>query len=382
MTIQSGTQPRWDPYLLRKGPDFSSFWMDYLEEEEHKLLYVLGHGFDPRMCNGLTTILGYTGKGARDCLLIEFDEGPDSPSTVHKPLVSKNLEILEGVLKGRGKINKVSVQIWAEDGASRRRIGSRSAASVFGSATDFEGYTDVIIDVSAMPRGIYFPLIGKTLYLLDKSESAGPNMYVVVSENAALDRAIRDVGIDDAASYVHGFGGDLEMEADKEIPRVWIPILGEDQGPQLERIHSLVEPDEISPVLPSPSLDPRRGDNLLIEYRELLFDRWLVEPRNFIYASEQNPFEVYRQIYRAVSHYNEALRPLGSCKTVVSALSSKLLSLGALLATYELKDAGMSIGLAHVEPQGYQIDKEDFTGTLSQKTELFTLGLFGDCYAV
>ncbi len=172
----------------------------------------------------------------------------------------------------------------------------------------------------------------------------------------------------------------MEMEATAGIPRVLIAILGEGQRGQLERIYNLVIPDEICPVLPSPSSNPRRGDEILVEYRELLFDQWRVEPRNIIYASEQNPFETYRQIHRAVRYYNQVLAPLRGCRVVVSAVSSKLLSVGALLASYELKGAEMSVGLAHVEAQGYNIDKEEREESVGSEEEIFALWLVGDCY--
>jgi len=200
---------------------------------------------------------------------------------------------------------------------------------------------------------------------------------VVVSESLDLDRVIRAQGIDDEATYLHSFSGGVDMEATANIPRVWIPILGEDRGGELERIYDLVRPNEICPVLPFPSSDPRRGDNLILYYRELLFDRLRVEPSNIIYASEKNPFEVYRELTRTVNRYSDALRPLGGCKVVISTLSSKLLSLGALLAAYELRRAGKEVGIAHVEARGYEIFHVDPDVCV----ELFELWLTGECYA-
>jgi hypothetical protein len=63
----------------------------------------------------------------------------------------------------------------------------------------------------------------------------------------------------------------------------------------------------------------------------MLFDDYRVEPANIIYASEYNPFEAYRQLFGAIDRYRDALRELGGCKVYVSPLSSKLLSIGALL---------------------------------------------------
>lgn len=385
MTVAgSSVHLRWDPYLMRRGTEFGSYWQEYLHSSVRKLLYVLGRGFDPRMCMGVRAVLDVGGKGSRDCVLIEFDEGPASPSRKHGRLVVENTKRLADLVKGRGTIIPKPVPMWASDGPRRRRIGSRQAADVFSSIVEFEHYTDVIIDISAMPRGIYFPLIGKVLHILDHFKEVDPkrprpNLYIVVNEDARLDQRIRDVGVDDAATYIYGFGS-LDKEATAAIPKVWIPILGEGQRDQLERINTLIDPAEICPVLPSPSSNPRRGDQLLREYRELLFDQWRVEPKNIAYASEQNPFETYRQIYQVARHYDQALKPLGGCGAAISALSSKLLSIGALLAAYELRHNKMDTGIAHVDAQGYEGDNLESHDKLSLENELFVLALAGDCY--
>lgn len=377
---QTSTQ-RWFNYFLRSGNGFHLFWQEYLQGNQRDILFVLGLGFDPRMCLAYEALLEAKGSGKRDLLLIRFQEGPNSPSQKYSHLVEANLKKLNDLApKGCKKTEKV-IPMWSKDG---RRIGSRNAASVFPDLSDFHVYTDIVIDVSAMPRGIYFPLIGKALYLMDtygkkKAMHSGSilNLHVLVSENAPLDSKIKDEGIDEDANYMHGFTGTLETESDASLPRIWIPILGENQEEQLERILNKVSADEICPVIPMPSVKPRRGDSLLVEYRELLFDRLRVEPGNFIYVSEQNPFEVYREIHRTVYHYKEALKNLGGCQVVISATSSKLLSIGALLAAYELKNEG--VGVINVETQGYRIEN-DITTEL-HNTTLSTLWLAGDCYA-
>ncbi|MBC7173648.1 MAG: hypothetical protein H5U40_14505 [Polyangiaceae bacterium] len=117
----------------------------------------------------------------------------------------------------------------------------------------------------------------------------------------------------------------------------------------------------------------------MIEYRELLFDQLRVEPRNIIYAAESNPFEVYRQIMRSILHYDRALKPLGGCKVALSAMSSKLASIGVLLAAYELgrREPKVTVGVAHVESQGYRVDQE----AAGPAPTLFTMWLSGECYA-
>ena len=50
------------------------------------------------------------------------------------------------------------------------------------------------------------------------------------------------------------------------------------------------------------------------------------------------------------------LNLIGGCKVALSALCSKLMSLGVLLVGYELKTANsLQIGIAHIECQGYDM---------------------------
>ena len=373
---QAQWSTRWANYLLKGGSDFASFWKLFLSSQHH-VLFVLGLGFDPRMCSAIRRIMNQGGGGKRDCLLLVFDEGPDSPSKQHGDRVQLNREELQQLLADRGSIREHAVRMWSTDG---RRIGSRNAASVFRRIDDLAQYTDIVVDISALPRSIYFPLVGRLLSLLDSRQEniSPPNLHVVVSESVDLDRLIRAEGIDDDATYLQGFSGGVDMEATASIPRVWIPILGEDQGGELERIYDLVHPDEICPVLPFPSGNPRRGDNLILEYRRLLFDRFRVEPRNIIYASEKNPFEVHRELTRTVVQYRDALHSLKGCKVVISTLSSKLLSLGALLTAYELRKM---VGIAHVEASGYVMSVADPDVLNNIHEELFEIWLAGECYA-
>ena len=48
----------------------------------------------------------------------------------------------------------------------------------------------------------------------------------LLSEDPALDDAIREEGISDTASYVYGFSGGLEMESTTDLPKI------SDSGPR------------------------------------------------------------------------------------------------------------------------------------------------------
>lgn len=370
---------RWRDYFLRDGDAFDAFWTQFLSEQKRDLLFVLGHGFDARMCEGLERILSVGGDGTRDVALIAFDEGADSPSRTYLDQRKANGERLEKVVHGRGTIGHRDIKLFSDD---NRRIGARSIAQEFSSQAEFNAYTDVIVDISALPRSLYMPLLVKLLALFDLDSKDGKtrNLHVIVSHCTATDGAIIEEGLEESASYLHGFAAaKLESESTSSQPKIWIPVLGKRQQVQLERINQFVAPDEICPLLPSPAQDPREGDSIMIEYRELLFDQLRVEPRNIIYAAESNPFEVYRQLTRSILHYDRALRPLGGCKVALSAMSSKLASIGVLLAAYELgrREPKVTVGVAHVESQGYRVES---SGT-GPSTTLFTMWLSGECYA-
>jgi hypothetical protein len=66
---------------------------------------------------------------------------------------------------------------------------------------------------------------------------------------------------------------------------------------------------------------------------------------------------------------------LGGCKVALSTLSSKLMSLGALLVAYELKQLGNNIGVAHIQCQGYTL------ASMVPNAELVGLWLAGECNA-
>jgi len=377
MKTEQGQQPaRWANYFLIGGDNFTPFWNLFLCSKPRHLLFVLGLGFDPRMCSAIQEIMKQGGEGLRNCLLLVFDEGSSSPSKQHVDRVQQNREQLQQLMVDPKGIHEHEIRMWSTDG---RRIGARNAASVFRRLDNLVQYTDIVVDISALPRSIYFPLLGRLLLLIDgkQRDDSLPNLHVVVSESVELDQIIHAEGIDDEATYLHGFSGGVDREATAGIPRVWIPILGENQIGELERIHDLVHPDEICPVLPFPSSDPRRGDNLIIEYREILFDRFRVEPRNIIYASEKNPFEVYRELTKTINQYNSSLDPLKGCKVVVSTLSSKLLSLGALLTAYEFRKMA---GIAHVEASGYTMSVADANEPINTHEELFEMWLAGEAY--
>ncbi|GIW86329.1 MAG: hypothetical protein KatS3mg108_0653 [Isosphaeraceae bacterium] len=365
---------RWRDYVLEKGEGLSSFWAGHLAGRERSVLVVLGKGFDPRSHAGLDMILAAGGGGRRHVLGLDYDEGEGSASLAYAARVQQNWDHIVGSVGGRGEVRVHPLPFLS----GTRRVGPLNAANIFNAHEELTRYDDVVVDISAMPRGIYFPLLARLLFLLDEAhqrQEAPTNLHVIVADDPLLDSRIMDEGIDETAEFLHSFEGSFSREATGQQPKVWIPLLGEGRTTHFDRIYDRVKPDEICPVLPFPSKNPRRGDDIVQEYRDLLFDQHRLDPRSLMYAAEQNPFEVYRRVRKAVFHYRDTLDLIGGCKVALSALSSKLMSLGTLMVAYELKPQ-LDIGLAHIDCRGYRV--EDFESS----PELFGLWLAGECYAV
>ena len=370
---------RWEDYFLRNNKKFHKFWNEYLSTPRD-MLFILGKGFDPRMCVCLESTLSKGGSGLRDCMLINYVEGDNSPSKDFRHDVSDNMNNFNEIIKDKMTLIEKTIFVENDEG---HRIGPLDAASIFKDASNFDKYTDIVVDISALPFSVYLPLLGKILFLLDKEKSENnrpPNLHVLVAENPSVDETIKKSGLSDKAEILYGFPGNLENISKEDEPTIWIPILGEGQEIQLQLINDKISPREICPVLPFPAVNPRRGDDLVLEYRKMLMGSLDVESKNIIYGSEQNPFELYRQIQRTIEHYRDALEPVGKCKFAISSLSSKLMSIGAFLVAYE---EGISqqrdVGIVYVESKGYSMKK---TRSHSDPTthELFSLWIFGDCY--
>lgn len=371
---------RWDPSVLIRGDKTPEFWNSHFNPVQRNVLFILGKGFDVRMNMAVKELIKSCPKIKLECWLIEFDEGAGSNSHKYLKHVLENEKELNTCLTGKQIITK-KISLWnSKVKGKRKRIGDRQAAQILGSYEQIKPFTDIIIDISALPRGVYFSLVGKFLTFIDNyAKLKKPNFFVVVSENADIDSRIKEKGIDEDVGYLHGFGGTLELTSESEEPVIWFPILGEDKAEHLEKAYTHIRPNEICPVLPFPSKNPRRSDSLIKIYYQLLFDRLNIESQNIMYISEQNPFEAYIRLTKAIRNYNTSLKALDGCKAVISTFSSKLLSIGSLLTAYELINE-IGVGILNVDSQGYDIDSFDDLKSIKDNSELFVIWLIGEAY--
>lgn len=372
---------RWNPYVLLKNENVKELWLSHFHGKNKKVLFILGKGFDVRMNLAIKSLINKCPDIDLDCLLVGLDEGKDSSSHKLQDLVDDNLNEINSILSSK-KIIKKELKLWNSKGKKKVKIGDREASNLIGGYDEIKDYTDIIVDISALPRGVYFSLLGKLLTLIDKYSKNTQNLFVCISENAKIDELTKEKATEGDGSFLHGFGGGIEIESEMDKPLVWFPILGEEKLSHVRKAFGKVTETknrlyEICPTFPFPSKDPRRSDAILIEYHELLFDELGIEPQNIMYISERNPFEAYIQLSNAIKNYKKSLEIINGCKAALSNFSSKLLSIGTLLAAYENRD---DIGVLNVDSQGYDYIDKNEVKKLKLESELFVTWLTGEPY--
>jgi hypothetical protein len=382
----------WQRYVFRRGAGVHEMWDSLFDNRSIRLLYIVGRGFDTRA----QTVMAEFVRNLRmaeplvekaDLLLLGFHGYQLSDEL--REQTALNAGALEALFKPLGQTATISIGSSAagEDditASNALRIGTENALRYVAD------YTDVILDISSMPRIAYLALITALLSKLvpDKTSKAalwasGVNFQVLVAEDPALDGQIRSEDPSNDLVLIPGFSSALHAESVQEWPFVWFPILGENRVAQLEKVLASAIPDlaEICPVLPHPSKDPRRGERLLVEYRRPLFDSRQTPTSNILYAHESNPFEAYRQLLGAMERYRESLSILGGCRLVVTPLGSKLITVGAGLACFEMRprDLGQNYALAipYAGPTRYVAESEAFRAA---RPEVAALVLTGAAY--
>ena len=355
----------WDNPLLLGEDAFDEAWS---RPSEEPILLVAGSGFDPRAAVVLERLTSVSERRI-DGLVIDLPE--DATDLDVRPLARANQERIAELVQISGGDLRTQPLPDFHDSRSLGRLISRH----FLESGILEAYAEVILEISAMPRSVFFPLIRSVLERAhlpeDHAKRWSGDFHVAVCENHEVDRSILEEGTTPMAP-IGGFGGTHGTSAKTKI---WVPVLGEGAVTRVERLYEELEPDETCPVLPWPSRDPRRPDKLALEHRRLLFEEIRIEPRNVIHAAERNPFDLYRTLGRLYERYRRSLSPLGPVSLVLSSHSSKLLSVGVLLTAY-----AHDLQVQHVSPGRYGLYDDADAETLRDGDEIYDLWLTGEPY--
>jgi hypothetical protein len=353
----------WEHPLLVSEQSFDEVWA---RPGDAPILFVVGSGFDPRATVVLERLARATGRRI-DGLLIELPEGATDLDV--RPLAVANRERIHTLITAAGGDLHVQALPAFHDPGALGRLVSRG----FQRSGLLEHYGEVVVEISAMPRSVFFPLIRGLLERahapVDDAGRWDGDLHVAVCENPEADEIILEEG----TTAMAPIGGFARPGAEIPATTIWVPVLGEGAVARARRLYEELDPDEVCPVLPWPARDPRRGDRIVLEHRQLLFDEIRLEPRNVIYGAERNPFDLYRTLGRLHARYCQALRSLGPVAMVLSSHSSKLLSVGVLLTAYEHR-----LEVQHVSPGTYGL-REGGDG-LRQHDEIFDLWLTGEPY--
>lgn len=321
----------------------------YYNESSLKTLYILNKGFDPRMCESIFKLRACISE--LDILLFRNEEGYHSSSEEYNELVEENLKKLQEL-----KCNITNLDIKS----------SANLLRLFRENFDFSNlsgkYERIIIDISSMPQSIFINLIN---YMIKESRKhRAIKLDVITCENSELDDAILPTGLSDSAELLIGFDTfSSDLESDENPIPVLIPLLGKGCKEELDKLFSSLSPIEICPVLPFPSKNPRRSDEILLILGKSLFEAFSVETSNIVYVAEQNVFDVYIKLYETIKHYQKVLEIIGNPRFYISIGSSKLIGLGALLASLELRVENITVAFATVDNSGYKFDVKKYNQT-------------------
>lgn len=384
----------WNQYVYRRGPHTNDMWDNLFEERPLRLLYIAGSGFDVRaqmVMRECIDSIQSSGAFVEDAKLLLIDFANYQLDSALVTLTNYNTDELEMIFSSIGSVEHLPF-------GSHRNVEELSASNELRLGTDavlqrVSEQTDIILDASSLPRTIYLALMTSILNRLvpEKTTSnplaaKGINFQVLVAEDAKLDGQIFAEDPSSEIAYIPGFSSAMQEENVQDWPLVWFPILGEGRVNQLQQIiksTSIPDEVEICPVLPHPSRNPRRADQLLVEYKEPLFDSRRTPTSNILYVNESHPFEAYRQILNAMNRYRESMEILDGCRLIVTPFGSKLITLGAGLACFEMRpqnlvEAQYRVAIPHAEPTRYVADVH---AVETSQPEICCLLLTGKAYA-
>ena len=336
---------------------------DFLAESHRRVLVIGGAGFDPRSTSLASKIAARLGNRSNGLFIREERPNPSSELIARGDRSATELAdlMIDSMVE--------SVEIFASDGAV---VGGRRVAALV-DRMSLESYSDIIVDFSALSKGLSFPIVK---HLLERSSrpTIRANIHLMVVDQISTDVEIRYVGSDRAA-LISGFEARWWLTETQQRAKLWIPQLIQDQHMILERIHQFVEPDDVCPILPFPTANPRRPDELIEEYSSEMQIVWEVDPRDIVYADEKNPLDVYRSLIRIHSARTRVFQGTGGSMMVLSPLGSKALAIGSLMAALEL-----DCPVVYVEALEYQVDFSQIPESILD-ADFIHVWLAGEAYA-
>ncbi|WP_156461234.1 hypothetical protein [Devosia sp. Root436] len=301
-----------------------NFLNEYLADPKRRPLLIGAAGFDPRSLIFPRKIADLAGDRTKAIALRE--ERDDAP----EELVASGNKHEQAFRDMFGSAEMIQAAIFADDLAV---VGGRKFVAEL-NKVDLTGFSDIFLDVSSISVGVYYPVFS---LLLEKSAHLGVNLHLLLASNPNSDRRAVPT-YSDRIDSPHGMAFESDMIGDARPPnegRLWLPQLRLNTNAECARIFDAVNPDDVCPILPFPSRDPRTADQIATGFAAE-FDVWGVDPRSVLLASDYNPLDIYRSIIRLSQARRHVFGETQS-SIVLTPMGSRATAVGMLLAAYELR---------------------------------------------
>lgn len=316
-------QARWFSCPRHYGPgEIGDFLRSYLGGTDRRSLLIAAAGFDPR-CLEFPILFNSVLGNQHPCLLIRERRQQDEAALV------KAAEINIETIKASMAVELRDLDIFAPDG---HVVAGKSAVDLL-RKHDFSAVTDVFLDASSMSIGASFPIAG---YLWELAKLGRFELHLLVA-SARDDAARVKIDFADQPTIPPGFSGNggLVSSSGSDSATLWLPELAAGLEGPLARIHASVNPKQTCPILPFPTDHLLEADDLMFEYAEHFNSAWEVDERDIVYASGNDPHDLYRSLCR-VTRDRHAIFDDKS-QLVISPFGSKALAVGALMAAMDQK---------------------------------------------
>lgn len=350
-------------YIWHANTDAAEFIRDYFSKSLN-ILYIGSIGFDPRTLTTYRRLKESAGDKVTPLFLLE--ERKEGSADL-KDRAWEREQSLPDELGFKPKICRVP--IFAEDGAP---IGGaeliRVASAEIPDITDF---SDIVIDICAMSRGIFFPL---TRYLREIIRVSGKpiSLHILVVDQPALDYSYSP-DYYDSAGWMRGFdGGAGLLSKNNKAVKLWMPQLMSQRKSVYETLYKFVNPHDVCPVLPFPGIKAKMVDELVIEYNDYITSTWDTALQNIVLAAESDPLDMYHTVLRVDAARKKIFE---NSFTILSPMGSKVSTIGGLLAAMDL-----NLPVAYVETIGYFENKSTESLELPNEERLVHVWVDGPIY--
>lgn len=354
---------RWGKCIEHYDCDVVPFLELHFSEVNRKGLIIAGAGFDPRATDNVLMLHEILGNRL-ECIFIKEERPDPDPKLIQK--ATENLANLKTKYPGS---RVETIDVFADDNAVVGGI------NVIKSLQDInlDGFTDLIIDVSALSIGISFPIV-KCFFDVIVRDKLKINIHLLVISNPSLDAIICSVP-NDRATEIRGFSRSDRLYGEENKAKLWLPQLSGGRKEVLRRIHETVIPHDVCPILPFPSVDVKKGDKIVVDFIAELENEWRVDKRNYVYADENQPLDIYRTILKIDDQRRPVFQTFGGSVIILSPLGSKLLAIGALMAALERK-----FPIVYVEALEYTVDWEKVDLLQTDTSKKAHIWLYGEAY--